>query len=157
MVYLYRGIMEDNSLQNFIDHQRWLIKNGLFTDIAKDNIYLYGSLVHKDITALHVVIDKDHKCIEYKLYVKLSLLNKVISFNNLRKSDKLIDMWRLRRLVKKDGNLDFALVLNRFVRDFCGSEWRATVSIHDIAEYRDEVFETGVSENQQNASGFSKT
>ena len=140
--------MDQTQLKDFVDHQRWLIDNGLFTDLAKDNLYLYGSLVHKDICALHVVIDTEKKVIHYKLYATSSLISKVNRFDRLTKSDSLIDMWLLKRMLKKEGNLRFQPILNKFVSDFCGPKWRAEVTLAHIDTYVDNLDEQRTAESE---------
>ena len=56
-----------------IDHQRWLIDNGFINDLHKDNLFLYGTLVHIDIEAVEVRVDVEKKIIDYDLYVGPSL------------------------------------------------------------------------------------
>lgn len=141
--------MEQMPLKDFVDHQRWLIDNGLFTDLAKDNLYLYGSLVHKDVQALHVIIDTNNSVIKYLLYVEPSLLKKISRFRRLSASTGLLDMWRLKRLLIKEGNLNFLPILNKFVKDFCGSKWKAELQIEDVAQYVDGLDELRPDESKE--------
>lgn len=141
--------MEQTPLQDMLDHQRWLIGNGLFTDLAKDNLYLYGSLLHTDIEAMHVVIDAEQRIITYNLYVKPSLLKTIAHFNTLSQSTGILDMWRFKRLLKKEGNLNFLPLLNRFVRDYCGPKWAAALHIEDVAHYVDGPDEQRVGESTE--------
>ncbi len=129
--------MEQLPLKDMVDHQQWLIENGLFTDLAKDNLYLYGSLVHKDIQALHVIIEPDTKTIKYNLYAPTDLLRKVELSHKLRNSTSVWDLWRFKRLFKKEGNLSFQPLLNKFVKDFCGPKWKAEVTLKNVSEYVD--------------------
>jgi len=140
--------MDQTQLKDFVDHQRWLIDNGLFTDLAKDNLYLYGSLVHKDIQALHVVIDTSHNVIRYMLYVTPQLMNKINKFNKLSKVTDLFGMWRFKRMLKKEGNLHFHPILNKFVRDFCGDKWKAELQVDYVANYVDEPDELRTDESK---------
>jgi len=130
--------MDNMTLDAFIDHQRWLIENGLFTDLAKDNLYLYGSLVHVDIEAVHAVIDAKRSLVSYTLYARPTLIDAIAKFNKLRESKKILDLWRLKRILKRNGTLDFLPMLNRFVKDFCGPKWSAEMKIEDIATYVEE-------------------
>jgi hypothetical protein len=44
-------------------------------------------------------------------------------------------MWRFKRLLQKEGSLDFQQILNNFVKDFCGPKWNATVNVVDFNTY----------------------
>lgn len=129
--------MTERSVEEYLDQQRWLVNNGLFTDTAKDNLYLYGTLVHKDVQAVDAAIDPARRVITYTLYLPAGLLKKVALYESLKDSNGLWDMWRLRRLLKREGNLNFHAVLNRFVRDFCGDKWRAELKMEDVSAYVD--------------------
>ena len=141
--------MEQLDLKEMMDHQRWLIDNGLFTDHIKDNLHLFGSLVHKEILALHTKIDVENKVINYDMYVSLGLLKKINLFNKLTNSTSIIDMWRLKRLIKKEGNFNFNAILNKFVKDFCGPLWSAKANIKNINTYVDNLDEQRTTENQE--------
>ena len=117
--------------------QRWLIDHNLFTDEMKNNLYVYGSLVNLRVEAVHVVIDSENSTIHYKLYAPKSLLKDVDNFNKWRHSDRLFDLWRLQRLLKRERQLDFQAILNNFVRDLCGKRWKVTVKLEDVALYVD--------------------
>ena len=133
--------MDEVAINNMLDQQRWLLDNGLFTDLAKDNLYLYGTLVHRDIFAVHVMIHVEDKKIIYQLYGPASLLKKVDDYHRWTKSTSLMDTWRLKRLVKKNGDLNFAVVLGRFIKTYCGSKWRVEVLLDDSKNYIDGVDE----------------
>jgi hypothetical protein len=136
-----------------MDHQRWLIENGLFNDLAKDTLYLYGSLVHKDVEAVHVVVDADAKRIKYTLYAPKSLAAKVQLYNGLVNAKSLIGMWRLRRLVRKEGSLNFNHILNKFVKDFCGPKWSAEMWLEDIDNYVDNLDDVRDGPNADSGEG----
>lgn len=129
--------MSKQSLEEYLDHQRWLMNNGLFSDSAKDNIYLYGTLVHKDIQAVHSILDPDKCVVHYTLYAETRLLEIVAKYERLVKSTGIWDMWRLKRLLKKEGNLDFKSLLEHFVRDFCGKKWRVELKLENVSAYVD--------------------
>ena len=125
------------SVEQMIDHQRWLMNNGLSNDIVKDQLYLFGAIVHKDIQAVELDVDFSKKLVSYKLYADRSLLKKISKFNTLSKSNSIFGLWRLKRLVKSEGNLNFASIVRRFVGDYLGPKWNSTVEIKNIAEYVD--------------------
>lgn len=140
--------MDSLTTNSTADHQRWLIENGLFTDLAKDNIYLYGALLHQGIEALHTMIDVERHVVTYILYVSADLHKKINKFNKLSSSASLFDMWKLRRLLKKEGNLNFGPMINRFIQDFCGPKWRAEVKIDSTNNYVDNLNEQQLAANQ---------
>lgn len=124
-------------LNDHIDHQRWLLEHGFINDLHKDNLYMYGAIVHKDIQALQIDINAEKKLIVYELYCDKSLLKKVKKYERLSKSTGLFDLWRFRRMLIKEGNLNIEHILNNFVKDYCGPKWRAQLKLKDYREYKD--------------------
>lgn len=120
-----------------IDHQRWLIENGFINDLHKDNLYMYGALCHKDILAVELRINIEEKTVEYDLYMPKSLLKKINKYNKLRLGVGIIDLWRLKRLLKREGSLDFNSMLWNFVRDYLGPKWKVKSNNYDIESYED--------------------
>jgi hypothetical protein len=120
-----------------VDHQRWLIDNGFINDLHKDNLYMYGALVHKEIDAIELKIDLNKKTVEYDLYMRASLQKKVDKFNRLSKSQGILDLWLLKRLIKKEGNLNFLSVLSNFVKDYLGPKWAVVANLKDISDYEE--------------------
>ena len=127
--------MDNNDLIKYIDHQRWLLNNGLFNDEIKNQLFLYGSIVHKEVQAVDLAIDPPNKKINYKVYVHKSLLKKINKFKELSTSKSFFGMWRFKNLIEKEGNLNFQHVLGNFVRDYCGRDWSTVVSVLDVNEY----------------------
>lgn len=120
-----------------VDHQRWLIDNGFINDLHKDNLYAYGAICHLEIEAVEVAIAIESKSVTYDLYMSSKLLKKVNSFHELSQSKSIIDLWRFKRLVKDQGNLNFQSVLTNFVRDYLGPKWNVTVNLKDIKQYEE--------------------
>ena len=129
-----QGLLNINDVR---DHQRWLIDNGFMNDMHKDQIYLFGAILHKSIEAIELSIDVENKLIEYALYVPKELIKKISKFNKLSNSDSLWDLWRLKRMLKTEGNLNFTQVVSIFIKDYCGPKWTSKVKMIDIAEYKD--------------------
>jgi len=125
-------------LTEYVDQQRWLLNNGLITDSVKNQLFFCGSIVHKDVQAVELSIDPEKKIVLYTIYVTEDLNKKINLYNKLIKSTGLIDMWRFKRLLKKEGSLDFAKVLNKFVIDFCGPKWSTKAEVVNFSEYVDE-------------------
>jgi hypothetical protein len=129
--------MNNNELYEHVDHQRWLINNGFINDLHKDTLYLYGSIVHKDIQAVYLQINIEDKVIKYTLYVDSSLLKKLAKYKVISKSKNLFRMWQYKRMLQKEGNLDFNFILSRFVQDYCGPKWTVELVIDDFKNYVD--------------------
>jgi hypothetical protein len=129
--------MDSKDLAQYVDQERWLLNNGLISDTAKNNLYLYGALTNMDIKAVELDIDFAQKIVYYQLYVSRRLLKKFNAYNRLSTATSLVGLWRLRKLLKKEGNLNFSGMLNRFVKDFCGPYWSANVSVRNFADYKD--------------------
>ena len=147
--------MNDTKISELIDHERWLLNNGLVNDLAKNNLYMYGSIVHKDVQAVELAIDVTKKVVAYNIYVHSSLLSKISKYESLKNADDIISLWRLKRLLKKEGNLNLKHLLNSFVKDFCGRQWSATLNLVDYKNYR-EGFEELESETGIINTGNSK-
>ncbi len=129
--------MDDAKLNELLDHQRWLLNNGLADDRMKDDLFLYGTLIHKDVKAVELAIDADKKKISYNVYITKTLKAKLDSYEKLKNAEGLLDLWKLNRLLKKEGNLNLHHSLNSFVKDRCGSKWSADLKIADFATYEE--------------------
>ena len=127
-----------DNVNETLDQQRWLLNNGLFTDAVKDNLYLFGAVVHKDVVSLETVVDMNAKTIQYILYVKPSLIRYLYKYDKLLKSQSIFNMWRLKRLLKRQGNLNLLGMLDGFVKTLCGPAWQAKIDIKKDSEYVDE-------------------
>jgi hypothetical protein len=138
--------MDGKALAEYIDNQRWLMNNGLLNDGAKNQLFVYGSIVHKDVEAVELHIDVATKKISYEIYVGKVLLNKIEKYKKLSTSKSFFEMWRFKRLLEKEGNLNFQHVLGRFVKDFCGPSWTTEVTIIDAAKYVEGYKDSGDAE-----------
>lgn len=126
-----------NNINEYVDQNRWLLNNGLFTDATKDNLHVYGAIVNKNVTAVEVLVDTNTKHIKYTLYVPQKLILAYNRYMNMRSSTSLIDMWRTKRLLKRHGNLEVGKMLNGFVKTYCGPAWNVDVSLKESSEYED--------------------
>jgi len=124
-------------VEEHLDHQRWLMNNGLLNDLHKDTLYLYGTLVHKDVQAIELNIDIEKKTLDYIIYISPKLFQSYKLYNELRTTDSIIGLWRLKRLLKKKGNLNFMAILSGFVKDYCGPKWNVKLEIKDFDGYED--------------------
>jgi hypothetical protein len=125
------------NIEEHIDQQRWLINNGLMTDSAKNNLYVYGAIVHPSVKAVEVSIDVGSKLTNYTLYADSKFIDLYNKYHDLKYTQTIMGLWRLRRILKKNGNLEFGTILDRFVKSYCGPQWSARASIKDIKEYED--------------------
>jgi hypothetical protein len=135
--------MDTQQLAEFIDQQRWLMNNGLISDSVKNQLFFCGSIVHKDVQAVELEIRPESRLVEYKIYVNKDLISKIEKYKKLSTSTSLFGLWRFKRLLKQEGSLEFEAVLNKFVIDFCGASWKATVEVLDFANYIDGLGEQG--------------
>lgn len=141
--------MDTKELLEFMDQQRWLLNNGLVSENTKNQLFFYGSIAHKDIQALEVEVDVEKKMVAYRLFFDKKLMKKIDLYAELSKSTTLLGMWRFRRLLRKEGTLDFNAILSRFVKDFCGPTWHTSVEVLDFTKY---VETSGVSNEVDNRS-----
>jgi hypothetical protein len=128
----------DLNLNDHLDHQRWLINNGFINDLHKDTLFMYGSIVHKDVKSLEVQIDKDKRLVSYTAFVESKLLKKIEKYNELKQSASIWGLWCFKRMLKKEGNLDLRFIVDKFVKDYCGPDWSATLETKDISTYNEE-------------------
>lgn len=124
-------------LYDHIDHQRWLLENGFINDLHKDNLYMYGAIIHKDIQALQLNIDVSKKIVKYELYCDESLLKKIDKYKELSQSTGVFGLWRFKRVLLKEGNLNIKHMLDNFVKDYCGPKWKVQLSLKDYRDYKD--------------------
>ena len=124
-----------NNIEKLVDHCRWMLNNGIMNDMIKNQLFMYGSIVHKQVSALDLSIDMEKKCVNYEIYVSQKIISKIEKFNKLREDSSIFGLWRFKRFLRKEGNLDFQNILNSFVGDYCGSTWSATVSVINFSNY----------------------
>jgi hypothetical protein len=120
-----------------LEHHRWLLNNGIVSDYVNNNLYMYGSIVHRDVVGLHVEIDVARKHVKYTVFFTDDMMDKIDKFTRWQNSDSIITLWRLRRLIKKEGNLNFEAIVQRFVKDFCGPAWTASAIVDNVSNYKE--------------------
>lgn len=132
------------NIEEYLDQRKWLMEHGIVTDDIKNNLFMYGSIVHIDVKAVECDIDSIGKAVSYTVFVDGSLLKRIRDYDDLVKAHKngelgLYKTWKFKSLLvkmrKKEERLDFDTVLNQFVKDYCGTAWSATVDIRDVKEY----------------------
>lgn len=144
--------MNSKELSEYVDQQRWLLNNGLVTDDVKNQLFFCGSIVHRDVQAVEMDLEPDSRFVNYKIYVNKDLIKKIDTYKELSSATGLIGMWRFKRLLKKEGSLDFQKVLSKFVSDFCGSKWTTTVEVIDFNKYVDDLAED-IGDDRENGGG----
>jgi hypothetical protein len=129
--------MTDVDVKDHLEHQQWLINNGFINDLHKDNLYMYGAILNLDITSVELEIRVESKVVKYKLYCSDKLCRLLVKYKKLKQSKSLWSLWRLKRLLNKTGSLEFNNMLNSFVKDYCGKQWKAEITILRDSEYKD--------------------
>ena len=127
--------MDETNLEQLLDHHRWLLNSGLVPDEIKNQLFMYGAIVHKDVLAVDLSVSVEGFLIEYKIYIKKSLLKKIDKFKELQKSSSLWGLWKFKGMLKKEGNLNFDKVIDKFVKDYCGPKWQSTTTVIDYSKY----------------------
>lgn len=122
-------------VNEYIDQHRWLLNNGLITDSAKNNLYLYGAILNKSIYAVELSVNTDAKSLIYTLYVSKKLFTAYNRYNGLKLEKSILGLWRLKRLLKSNGNLEFEKMLSVFVKTYCGPNWQVQVHVKEKSEY----------------------
>lgn len=129
--------MDDQHLAEHLDQSRWLLNNGMANDQVKNQLFMFGSIVHKDVQALEVDISPEAKLIKYNIYVKSDIIKKISKYKELSTKTNLIGMWKFKHFLKKEGNLNFTGILNKFVKEYCGPKWSVQVEVTDFDKYFD--------------------
>lgn len=142
--------MEKTDVTEIMDSDRWLLNNGLVSDNVKNQLFFCGSIVHKDVQAVEVKVTPEKKLVDYIVYVGPELLKKVAQYNKLSTSKSIFGMWKFKRLLKKEGCLDFQTILNSFVKDYCGPKWHVMVNIISFDSYVDSL----EANNEDGGDGF---
>lgn len=130
--------MSDFNNTDIVAHQRWLINNGLLNDQLKDNLYLFGAILHVDILHVELDVHVSEKKLDYRLYVSPDLKHDFDKFNKLSKSRTRMSLWRMKRLLKKHGNLDFTSLLTKMVHDLCGPDWTIAAEVKNAVDYTED-------------------
>ena len=105
-------------------------------DDIKFDIVL-NSLINKHIIALELSIDSNSKHVHYILYVDLPLLKAYNKYHELKLSESIWSMWRAKRLLGKNGNLEFKQMLSTFVRSYCGPGWTTSMELKKSSDYEE--------------------
>lgn len=129
--------ISEDELKNPIYWIRWSINSGLMTDQAKDSLYGYAYLAHQEVKSAEVSIDIAAKKVIYNLYVSKRLYSAIVKYRKLINSEGIINLWRVRRLIRRYGNLELGNVLADFVGKLCGSDWQTFVNIKSEVDYVD--------------------
>lgn len=129
--------MDDNQISEYLDQSRWLLNNGMANDQVKNQLFMFGSIVHKEVQALEVDIVPENKLVKYQLFFKQAEISKANRYKELSTKTDLIGMWRFKRFLKKEGNLNFTGILNKFVKEYCGPSWSVQVEVADFDRYFD--------------------
>lgn len=128
-----------DNISEHLDQQRWLLNNGLVTPAAQDNLYAYGYFSHPQVTNVLVTVDVATKSISYQIFLPNRILTLVDKLAKYRKSNSILSLLLMRRLLKKEGNLDIKTILTKFVKDYCGPSWRVEVALFKESDYREPV------------------
>ena len=130
--------MDNKELMAYIDNQRWLMNNGLFSESAKNQLFMYGSIVHPDIRAVELDIDVESKELNYTIYVPYTVLKKVHKYNRLSKATGFWGLRSFKKFLKKEGDLNLKAILMGFVLDYCGPSWQINLEIEDYKNYSED-------------------
>lgn len=166
---------DDELVKNLLtqlDYNRWLLNTGITNEITKDNLFMFGSVAHKDVKFVEMDLVFKDKVIEYKLYCDTSLYKDINEFYRLRelyvsKNIGIYNLWKLKRLLKKHTKgslkekmniigyecpLDVKSIVNKMVKDYCGPKWSSKVTILNVKDYIDKPYEGQPGGNSENIS-----
>lgn len=129
--------MESKELAEYLDQQRWLMNSGLIPESLKNQLFFCGTIVHKDVRAVQLDLIPEKKLVEYKIFVPKKIVDKVNKYKMLSTKRSLFGLWRFKRFLKKEGDLNFEAILNRFIKDYCGPKWSVKAQVLDFEMYSD--------------------
>lgn len=148
--------MDNKELTEYLDQQRWAMNSGLIPEAVKNQLFFCGTIIHKDVQAVEVNMVPEKKLVDYKIYVPSSLLDKMAKYRELSTKTSIFGLWRFRRLIKKEGSLDFNMILNQFIRDYCGPKWVAKVEVVNFETYSDSVADGETGGNETDGWSFNQ-
>ena len=128
---------KEAELLQAVDHSRWLLNNGLANDVIKNQLFAYGGIAHPNILAVDLALDMENKCVKYDLFVDTKLLKKIKKFKELSESEGFWGLRKFKKMLIKEGNLHLDNILDNFIKDYCGRQWRTEIRILDYAEFVD--------------------
>jgi hypothetical protein len=134
--------MQNRELMKYVDTQRWLINNNLFSDSIKNQLFTFGTLVHPEVRAVELDINAENKLLNYTIYFERPMIETFAKYAKLSKSTSFIGLLRFKRFLKKEGDLNIRNILQGFINDFCGTGWQANVEVRDFVDYSEDVSET---------------
>jgi hypothetical protein len=134
--------MQNRELMKYVDTQRWLMNNNLFSDSIKNQLFTFGTLVHPDVRAVELDIEAENKALKYTIYFDRYMIEKMAKYARLSKSTSFIGLWRFKRFLQKEGDLNLTNILQGFISDFCGNGWKVYIEVKDFVHYSEEVSET---------------
>ena len=129
---------DSNKVAQLIDHKRWLLNNGLADNGIKNDLFMYGAICHPKVLAVNLDVDFLKKTVFYDLYFDETVLKRIEKFKALAENETIFNLWRLKRMVKKYGNLHVDQILHKFINDYAGPQWTSTINIHNVAGYKPE-------------------
>lgn len=129
--------MDADKLNEFVDQSRWLLNNGLAHDAAKNQLFFFGSIAHPSVQAVEMQMHLDQKKVDYILYFTKDVLKKVDKYKKLSTSTSIWGMWRFKRFLQKEGDLNLQGILSTFVKGYCGPAWNVELTLIDFDAYLD--------------------
>jgi len=133
---------EDQLEKSVFDTDRWLLSNNLISIHLKNDLFVYGAISHEEhVKALKVSIDLSKKQVNYVLFVPQRVLkaSEYIKYN--KNSSNLLKLIKVLFIHKRYGNLNFDIILNKFVKDRCGNDWSAHSELEDIKKYKEDIID----------------
>ena len=129
-------ISEDN-LRDPMYWIRWSVNSGLITGTAQTLLYSCAAMCHPAVKGVEMSIDPENKSIEYALILDGKDYSQFRKFQRLSASDSIISLWRLRRMVRKQGGFDLQTLVQTEVNRILGVDWTVVVNVLDADEQPD--------------------
>jgi len=112
-------------LNKLLNTDRWLLRSGLVSDSAQDNLLLYGNIASVLVDDVEVAIDVNARVIHYWIYLKNKNLSKYHKFmkawNKYKEPTTIWQKWRKLRLIKKSVYMNVVDNLSMLVHSYIPS------------------------------------
>jgi hypothetical protein len=126
----------DEMIAQSYDIDKWLLSINLISKTIKNDLFIYGVIIHpKHIKAVEVIINPKEKIVNYELYVSKTIIKKYNYIVKNRNSDNIFKLFTLLMIKYRYGDLNFDIKLLQCVKDRCGKEWNVNVICKNYKEY----------------------
>lgn len=132
-----KEISKPSSLEEFLNIDRWLVKNGLVSESVQENLFAYACLSHPGVITneTEVIVNVKEKVIEFKIAIEkgyTKYMRYKWMLNKLKDSKSIPLLWLKLRIMKKNNMIDVERILKKMVSDYLGRAWTVKVEVSRV-------------------------